>query len=223
MKRLILFALLIISLTGCSALQDLLPAQQATQPPAPPTDTLVVLPSELPTSTPNLFDIATLTPSPSPIFPTDTPAFTNTATPRPTITLEFINPLFSTPSNPMFSIIQKSGNQIMWNLCEPSSIKFKVVVTNLKVKNVLMFMKLQDKFSGNGTQWGGGAIMNSNKQGTYSYTLTKENINHYRDFEDAWLQYQFVATTANYLTVLGRSQVFRSDVSVTHCPKTPKP
>ena len=65
-------------------------------------------------------------------------------------------------------------------------------------------------------EWGAGAIMSDNDQGKYFYTLELDQIEDYDKFMDAWLQYQFVASTAG-LTVLGRSVVDRTSVSITHC------
>jgi hypothetical protein len=48
---------------------------------------------------------------------------------------------------------------------------------------------------------------------TYDLELS---VDRYRYFEDAWFQYQLVASTVTK-KVLGRSVVSRSDVSLTHC------
>jgi hypothetical protein len=58
--------------------------------------------------------------------------------------------------------------------------------------------------------------MSDNDQGTYFYTLDLSQIQSYRFFEDAWFQYQLVASTATR-RVLGRSVVSRTEVSLTHC------
>jgi len=81
---------------------------------------------------------------------------------------------------------------------------------------VLLFIRLQDKYSGRGTQWGAGAIMHDNDQGKYFYTIHLDQIEDYEQFTDAWLQYQFVASTIS-LKVLGASVVDRTSVSLTHC------
>jgi hypothetical protein len=65
-------------------------------------------------------------------------------------------------------------------------------------------------------RWGGGAILSDNDQGTYFYELDLSQIQRYRYYEDAWFQYQLVASTATQ-RVLGRSVVSRTDVSLTHC------
>jgi hypothetical protein len=89
-----------------------------------------------------------------------------------------------------------------------------------RLKYVLLFFRLQDKYSARGTEWGGGAIMKDNDQGTYFYKLELAQIKDYDQFQDAWLQYQLVASTAG-LRVLGRTVVDRTSVSVTHCSALP--
>ncbi len=58
--------------------------------------------------------------------------------------------------------------------------------------------------------------MKDNDQGTYFYDLDLSQIQNYRRYQDAWLQYQLVASTATQ-KVLGRSVVSRTDVSLTNC------
>lgn len=58
--------------------------------------------------------------------------------------------------------------------------------------------------------------MKDNDQGTYFYTLELNQIDDYKSYEDAWFQFQLVASTATQ-RVLGRSVVSRSEVSFTNC------
>jgi hypothetical protein len=85
-----------------------------------------------------------------------------------------------------------------------------------RLKFVTLWYRLQDKYSGRHTDWGGGAILSNNKQGTYFYDLQLEQIRHYRNYQDAWFQYQLVASTVTR-KVLGRSVVSLNEISVTHC------
>jgi hypothetical protein len=85
-----------------------------------------------------------------------------------------------------------------------------------RLRYVTLWYRLQDKYSGRHTDWGGGAIFNDNDQGLYFLTLELSQIRRYIYFEDAWFQYQLVASTATQ-KVLGRSVVSRTDVSLTHC------
>ncbi|HXD09251.1 MAG TPA: hypothetical protein VN653_04245 [Anaerolineales bacterium] len=214
-------------LTGCSALQNLSFLQSPTPAPAiaasspQPTVTLI---SAASSNTPDLFVINTEAPATTP--PVGAPLATNThiptATPstRPTITLEPVDSTLFTPGPVPFSLLQKSTTQLVWgSTCDGArSIKFVVqlVVPLRRLKYVTLWYRLQDKYSGRHTDWGGGAIMLDNDRGTYFYTIELDQISDYRAFEDAWLQFQFVATNI-YLHHLGSSIVDRNSVSLTHC------
>jgi hypothetical protein len=217
-----IFVILAIVITGCSAFPvDLSFLNSPT--PAPtnsPEPTVTFIKA---TNTPDLFAISTdestptLNPETPLARPTRTPPFT--PTPRSTITLEPLDPYLFTPSPSLFLLPLKSTTQLIWGYsCDGSrSIRFTVSVNKIRrLKYVLLFYRLQDKYSGLGTEWGGGAIMKDNDQGTYFYTLDVDQIADYRSFQDAWLQYQFVASTVG-LTVLGRSVVDRTSVSLTNC------
>jgi hypothetical protein len=218
--------LLAFIITGCSALPiDLSFLTPATVGPTDtPRPTVTNFPSSTPTRDPFALNTEgpteippTLEPGVSPVPPTRTPTFT--ATFRPTITLEPMDPSLFTPSPNIFNFVQKSTTQLVWGYtCDGfTSIQFIVTVTPVRrMRYVLLFIRLQDKFSGRGTEWGAGAIMSDNDQGKYFYTIHLDQIDDYTSFQDAWLQYQFVASTVG-LTVLGRSVVDRTSVSVTHC------
>lgn len=124
-----------------------------------------------------------------------------------------------TPSAAVFIGSRPSTNQLVWGYnCDGArSIRFIASVAKVRrLKYVLLFVRLQDKYSARRTDWGAGAIMNDNDKGTYFYTLNVDQIAGYETFENAWLQYQFVASTVG-LTVLGRSVVSRNEVSLTSC------
>jgi hypothetical protein len=216
------FAIVIVSLlAGCSGLPSI-PFLQT--PTAVNTQGPTVTPFGLPaTHTPDLFVIntqePTTTPSTGTPLVTDTPFPTFTPTRRPTITLEPIDPSLFTPSPNLFLTVQRSTDQIVWgSTCDGArSIKFTSnVMPARRLRYVTLWYRLQDKYSGRNTEWGGGAIMSDNDQGTYFYTLDLSQIESYRFFEDAWFQYQLVASTATR-RVLGRSVVSRNEVSLTHC------
>jgi hypothetical protein len=225
MKKIIVSMLMLI-LVGCSALPNLPFLQVPTSAPAivnspQPTVTLI---SDAHTNTPDLFAINTpaptdtLAPGASPVTNTPIPSFTTTN--RPTITLEPVDPILFTPGPNPFSFLQKSTSQLVWgSTCEGSrSIKFVIQLTApvRRLKFVTLWYRLQDKYSGRHTEWGGGAIMLDNDRGTYFYTLELNQIEDYIFFEDAWLQFQFVASSITQKR-LGSSQVDRTSVSLTHC------
>ncbi len=224
LKKIVIIMLAVI-ITGCSALPvDL---SFLSTPTTGPTNTfeptVTLIPSKEVSNTPDLFAVSTemptITPNPNVTLarPTRTPP--PTITNRPTITLEPMNVDLFTPSAPIFGVPQKSTTQLVWgSTCDGArSIQFTVQVAHVKrMKYALLFYRLQDKYSSRNTGWGGGAIMKDNDKGTYFYTLELDQIDDYRNYEDAWLQYQFVASTIG-LTHLGSSVVDRTSVSLTHC------
>src|SRR5215216_268833 len=221
MKKTVFILLIISLLSGCSGLPSLPFLQTAT-----PVNTLgpTATPFGLPASnTPDLFVINTAQPTTTP--PTGTPLVTDTPFPtftptfRSTITLEPVDPSLFTPSPNLFLAVQKNTSQLIWGYnCDGSrSIMFTAQVLPAKrLRYVTLWYRLQDKYSGRHTDWGGGAIMKDNDQGTYFYTLELNQIDDYKSYEDAWFQFQLVASTATQ-RVLGRSVVSRSDVSFTNC------
>ena len=228
MKKIILFTALIL-LAGCSAMPALpaLPFLQSPTPlPTRPSDTpapTVTLISDGWTDTPNPFAINTPAPTDTPpagatLTMTRTP--TATIEPLNTITLEPVDPNLFTPSKTIFGAPTRSTNQIVWGYgCDGSrSIQFTVqVIAPVKhLKYVTLWYRLQDKYSSRHSEWGGGAIMSDNDRGTYFYTIDLDKIDSYMNYEDAWLQYQFVASNV-YLQRLGSSIVDRDSVSLTDC------
>jgi len=221
MKKIVIILLTVV-ITGCSAfptdLSFLTPPTPAPTDTAQPTVTLIptrdlfAINTQAPTDVPPTLD-PNVTPPPATRTPTKIPTL------RSTITLEPIDPSLFTPSPNIFQFVQRSTDQVVWgyNCDGDRSIQFVANVTPVRrLKYILLFVRLQDKFSGRGTEWGAGAIMKDNDQGKYFYKLELDQIEGYEDFQDAWLQYQLVASTVG-LTVLGRSVVDRTSVSLTHC------
>jgi hypothetical protein len=158
-------------------------------------------------------------PSLPPVTNTPLPTLTLPPTARVTITLEPLNPNLFTPSPNLFMSVQRSTDVIVWGYnCEGArSIRFTAQVQPARrLRYVTLWYRLQDKYSSRHTEWGGGAIMSDNDQGTYFYDLDLSQIQRYRFYQDAWLQYQLVASTATQ-RVLGRSVVSRTDVSLRSC------
>ena len=229
MKKLSFFLVMIFLLSGCSGAPFSIPFLQTPTEVGPPLQT--VTPYSLdPTHTPDLFLLNTLPPTTTAgaegtdavtgtPAPTDTPLPTFTPTIRPTITLEPIDPSLFTPSPNLFLTVQRSTDQLVWgSTCEGArSIRFTAqVMPARRLRFVTLWYRLQDKYSSRHTNWGGGAILSDNDQGTYFYDLDLSQIQRYRFYEDAWFQYQLVASTVTQ-RVLGRSVVSRTDVSLTHC------
>jgi hypothetical protein len=128
----------------------------------------------------------------------------------------------------IFTSILTSSDTLRWGACGgagPFQIKFTVRVAPPKnLHYVLLFMRLQDKYTYIRTDWFGGAIMEHQKNSSvYTYTITKDNLTNYEDYDEAWLQYQVVAADV-HRTILGSSLVYADKLNVIHCATpTPKP
>src|SRR5512140_1104984 len=201
MKRAALLVALFLLLTGCSYtdLRSLLPATATPAPPTlTPTATVYMTATETPTLTPTQ-PTPSFTPSPTMIYPNGTPPPTLTFTPAPTgYVLPSASPTL--PLQPLassgpFASILVPGNQLLWGSCEPSMITVSVKMqAGVPAAVVTMWLRLQDVSTGERTQWGGGAIMNKQGGGVFTYPLTAKNFTHYREFPKAWGQYEFVAS-----------------------------
>lgn len=224
MKTLNVVLVLMFLLSGCSGLPVSIPFLGTAAPSQTPLPQFTATPFSLrPTFTPDLFVLNTLEPTTvnaeGTLLVTNTPLPTSTPTFRPTITLEPLEPSLFTPSPNLFLAVQRSTDQIVWGSgCDGArSIRFTAnVAPARRLRYVTLWYRLQDKYSGRHTDWGGGAILSDNDQGTYFYDLDLSQIHRYRFYQDAWFQYQLVASTATQ-RVLGRSVVSRADVSLTHC------
>jgi hypothetical protein len=218
MKKIILLPALGLLLFACSY-TDLLPPTPTPAPPtASPTKTVYVTPSRTPSITPTQ-PTPTFTGTPTLVYsgPTELPS----GTPLPTSTIGLLvtnEPIDLTPQDTVFTTILVSGNRIFWGTCEPAFVKVTVhVVDASEVQKVLIFLRLKDPKTGESTDWGGGAIMDSDGKGTFTYILTAKSFSHYRDFASAWGQYQFVATDAK-LNVVGRSMQYLNNITIAPCP-----
>lgn len=223
MKKPALVLAVIFALSGCTSLPAI-PFLQTSGPAQTASPQRTATPFSLDsTNTPDFFVLNTIAPTTTPS--TGTAVVTNTTIPtptvtfRPTITLEPIDPSLFTPSPNLFINVVRSTDQIVWgSTCEGARfIRFTAQVHRVRqLRFVTLWYRLQDKYSGRHTEWGGGAIFLDNDQGTYFYTLDLSQIQRYRYYEDAWFQYQLVASTITQ-KVLGRSVASRDEVSLTHC------
>jgi len=111
-----------------------------------------------------------------------------------------------------------SNDILFWGYCDaPHYVDVDVRLANtIRVTNVLLFMRLVDKGGNQSTAWGGGAIMENVTGGYYTYRLRPENIAHYEEFKDAWIEYQVVVLTYGFRS-LGRSPVYREEFSLRKC------
>ncbi len=221
MKRAALIAAILLILSGCSY-TDLLPvAPTPLPPPDTATATVYMTPTETPTITPTQ-PTPTFTLTPTMIYPNGVPANTDTPTPPPTLWMLAT----ATPSvqaqpllgNGPFATILVPGNKLYWGTCEPSVLMVSVKVqSNVPAHSVLIFLRLQDVKTGDTTQWGGGAIMENEGDGVFTYNLTAKAFEHYHDYMQAWGQYQFVALD-RHLARIGGSTQYLNNLTIAPCP-----
>ena len=102
--------------------------------------------------------------------------------------------------------------------------------TSEPVFSVILFTSVEDKVSGEKTDWGIGVFsMAPLGKDLYAITLHTTDIPDYNKFKESWLLYQFVAIN-EASEVLGRSYTF-NDISISQCsapavdpkPATPTP
>ena len=231
MKKSIHILVLTIFLSGCTALQNV--AQLVVSPTAPPpADTKTPFVSATPIPTQNLF--ATSTSTPLTFTPTVTAIGaelftpTNTETPFPTagLTPADVSGNYFTPVNVGFLAILISNNIMYWNEgpCTPRNIKVSAFVEDpINTHRVLLFTRLREKKNTlNVTDWNAGAIMIKADNGSFNYDVGTDNIRRYYYYRDAWLEYQLVAVTED-LQIIGRTQIYDRNVSLTRCQPIPGP
>ena len=214
----VLFALL---LSGCSY-TDLLALAPTGIPVAPSAKaTLYRTPTQTATITPTQ-PTPTFTSTPTLIYPNGTPLPSPTVTLSPTLSglltdtaTEVTQPLLG--SGP-FSTILMSDKQLFWGSCSPASINATVKLADgVQAFGVMMMLRLQDVKTGGTTAWGGGAIMDKQDNGVFTYTLTAKSFTHYREYLQALGQYQFVAYDAN-LKRIGASTEYLNNLTIAPCP-----
>ncbi len=223
MKVFRLVSLLCLFLSGCS-IETLFAPTPTNQPPASTSTALVsrtwtstitpTSPTPTFTSTPTLIYLGP-TDTVEPLdYLTATPGSIFSPTPAPTDT----PPVLTLPQDSLFTTIVISGDQIFWGSCEPSSVKLTTHINDMsKVHTVTVWLRLENKSTGETTEWGGGAIMDGDGQGNFTYTLTASSFTHYREFPGAWGQYQLVASDAGLNRISGSSQ-YLNNLTISPCP-----
>jgi len=231
MKKYFPLLLIAILLMGCSGqLPDVMSLIMT--PTFTPMDTNTPVPTVTLFPTQDLFAFSTATPVTSTTTPTSlvsdfpTPVPTETETPFPTFSAPINGaPVFSsgnilTPRDVGFVRILFSSGVIYWNEgpCEPRNIKINATVENtMSTDKVLLFLRLREKKNTlNVTDWSSGAIMLKEEDGSYSYNIRTWNIPRFYYYKDAYLEYQLVAITKDFLET-GRTQIYAKNLSLVRC------
>jgi CSLREA domain-containing protein len=140
------------------------------------------------------------------------------ATPTPNMTPT----LTLTPTLPKkggsFFTVKVSSTQIYYRgtVCGDNRVQFQVQVADpAKVAGVWLFVRLRNKDGEGLTEWGKALVMLPAGSGWYSYELPAETIPGFTNWENAWVQYQFVAYDKSSASV-EISEVY-SDVVLSAC------
>ncbi len=196
---LIISSVLMVAALACNLSAVVGPAATQSQPQVLPTEA----PPVQPTQAAPTVEQPTLAPP-----PTETPSPTATPSPSPSPTTGAIT--MGAPEVSSTTLYKGAG------ACEPKEITFSITVTNPdQVKNVILFLRAQDKSTASKTDWDEGTALNPRAGGKYTRTYHSADIPTYGSFSSAWLYYQFVVTDKQNKLIRGR--VF-TDVSFTACP-----
>ena len=219
-----IITLLSLLLSGCSYTQFLPGAPTSAPPTATATATIYMTPTQTASITPTQ-PTQTFTSTPTLLYPNGTPEPSLTPSPLPTLWIiaTASGDLATAASQPLvgngpFQTVLVGGKQLFWGSCEPSSVKVTVQVAHeVPAAIVLIMLRLQGVKTGDTTEWGGGAIMDKQDNGVFTYTLTAKSFTHYREYLQALGQYQFVALDANRQR-LGASTQYLNNLTIAPCP-----
>jgi hypothetical protein len=154
--------------------------------------------------------------------PTSTETDIPTAFPTPPRDAESSG--YFTPQNKGFQAILTSGNTLYWDAgpCTPRNIKISAFVDDpLNTYQVLLFLRVREKKNTlNVTDWGAGALMVQEENGSFNYNIRTFNIRRYYYFVDGWIEYQLVAVNDKW-EVIGRTRVYDRDLSLVRCRIVP--
>jgi hypothetical protein len=220
MKKIIPF-LFFAMITSSCLLQMLIPTA-ATPTPAPTlTDTSTPQPTFTPV-TPTL--TFTLTPTLSGIrTPTSTPEITETATLSSVTPFSLLTPsivpteIFNMQG---FVFVNFSTNEFYKNReCEPSFVKITAQAGLPDTAYVLLFTRFKSLTAERASKWTK-FDMYTIGAGTYVYDVYSDQMLEDAYFQNAWLEYQIVATNTTGKEI-ARTDIFKEKVKMSTCVPTP--
>jgi hypothetical protein len=222
MKKIYILLLCAVLLSSCSLLTVVNPTAAPTReatgsPTAPHAPTATpITPTLTFTATPPLVGQRTRTPTPTldftPTQVTGTPLFLLTPdTPTPSVEMKG------------FVAVNISEKEFYKGAkCQPASVKFSAQVADpANTAFVVLFVRFKSKQTGTTSEWTS-ITMQSIGAGTYTYDLISEVMKAVDLFENAWVQYQFVATNSNSREI-GRTDIFSEKLTLLECETTPTP
>jgi len=227
MKKISILLIFAVALSACS-----MTVSQFLGIPATPTavPTFTNTPTDMPTFTPTV-PTPTFTVTPTLVgqkTKTSTPDFTPTQlilTPLGITLLPSVTPISLVPNVKMPGFISVSvSDEVFYKgkKCLPSSVKFMAQAANpANTAFVVLFVRFKSKQTGSTSEWTS-ITMQSLGIGTFTHDLIPLEMKGVDYFENAWVQYQLVATDANS-NKLGRTDIFDERLTLLECVPTPTP
>jgi hypothetical protein len=222
MKKVLVFLLITVFLSSCSMTPEelfLIPTSTL-----PPTQVPSNTPTDMPTFTPT---VPTLTYTPTPTllgFKSATPTPPESSTPTAFTPFNMITPDTLTPSVVIegFVSVFTSGTEFYKKGCEPGMVKITGQVAKpLEVNFVVLFVRFKSKLTGNTSEWTS-IGMQSLGAGTYTHDLKADEMKADNVFENAWVEYQLVATNLD-AREKGRTAIFSEKLTLLECAPTATP
>ena len=227
MKKILIFLICTALLSACS----MTVGQFLGAPPTPTAvPTFSCTPTDKPTFTPTVpTPTYTLTPTSVGLkTKTSTPNFTPTElllTPLDVLALPSATPILLVTQVPMPGFVSISISDAAFykgKACLPVSVKFTAQAADpARTAFVVLFVRFKSKQSGATSEWTSITMQNKGA-GTFSHDLVPLEMKADDLFENAWVQYQLVATDVKSNQV-GRTDVFSERLTLLECVTTPTP
>lgn len=227
MKRISALLIFVLLLSACSMTVD----QLLGRPTATPVKMLTNTPTTAPTLTPTV---------PSPTFtssPTMIPQSVKSPTPLVSPTLLILTQVGVIPM-PLSTAVELAPQVKMTGFvsvavsdaefykgtqCQPASTKFTANVADAAgTAFVVLFVRFKSKQTGTTSEWTSIGMSPSGIPGIYTHDLVASEMKAVKLFENAWVQYQLVATNAGSREV-GRTDIFSERLTLLECVITPTP
>ncbi|CAG1009978.1 hypothetical protein ANAEL_03882 [Anaerolineales bacterium] len=227
MKKIPALLLFVFLISACSMTVDEILGRQPATP--------IPLPTNTPTAAP------TLTPTvPSPTF-TSTPTMIGMTVKSPTpfssptslvLTQPGVIPMSSVTPIALVTQVKMEGfftvavsDEVFYKGkdCQPVSTKITAQVTDIgNTAFVVLFVRFKSKQTGATSEWTSIGMQPAGTIGFYSHELFPLEMKGLDAFENAWVEYQVVATKPNSKEV-GRTGIFSERLTLLECVLTPTP
>ncbi|MDX9993476.1 MAG: hypothetical protein RBS68_15650 [Anaerolineales bacterium] len=177
--------------------------------------TALALETVTPISPPGMFETVSPVASSQALPPTLAPGSPQAASSTPTLDVATA----TLSADPLSEIKISTGQIYYGGDCSPKEVTFTVSASQPeKIYSVLLFVRLRNQKSGATSAWNTGLAMRPLGSGRFEYKLRAANVPSYKEYDPAWLQYQFVLTDTRG-EVVARSQVFLDQIKFQRvCP-----